>query len=83
MIKTLLNLIILISFQRKTIYIDLRNSNVQKQDQPSHESQSVNNIKPITQQIQSSESESDDEQNDGMLWFEKRQQAKKQQQQQQ
>ncbi|CAF1193302.1 unnamed protein product [Rotaria magnacalcarata] len=71
--------------ERKTIYIDLRNSNIQKQEKSEHEQQSVNVSNPITQQIQSSESESDDDDdddhhNDGMLWFEKRQQAKRQQQ---
>ncbi|CAF0798359.1 unnamed protein product [Rotaria sp. Silwood1] len=66
---------------RKTIYIDLRNSNVKKQEKSQDEQQSANVINPISQQIQSSESESDDDDhNDGMLWFERRQQAKRQQQ---
>ncbi|CAF0836744.1 unnamed protein product [Rotaria sordida] len=76
--------------ERKTIYIDLRNSNIQqKQEKSQDEQQSTNIISPISQQIQSSESDSDDDDdddddvnnyNDGMLWFEKRQQAKRQQQ---
>ncbi|CAF1028490.1 unnamed protein product [Adineta steineri] len=73
--------------ERKTIYIDLRNANVQQQEKLQDEQQSTNPINPSSsQQIQSSESESDDDddddddRNDGMLWFEKRQQAKTQQQ---
>ena len=72
------NWIILISFQRKTIYIDLRNSNAPQQAKD--EQPSTNQINPSSKPIQSSDSESeeDDNHNDGMLWFEKRQQARKQ-----
>ncbi|UJR26001.1 hypothetical protein I4U23_007347 [Adineta vaga] len=67
--------------ERKTIYIDLRNSNAPQQEKAQHEQPSTNLISPSLNQIQSSDSESDEDEdhNDGMLWFEKRQQAKKQQ----
>ncbi|CAF0768313.1 unnamed protein product [Adineta ricciae] len=66
--------------ERKTIYIDLRNSNAPQQAKAQDEQLSTNQINPSSKSIQSSDSESeeDDNHNDGMLWFEKRQQARKQ-----
>jgi hypothetical protein len=57
----------------------LRNSAIEKPKSIPREQQVINVINPIAQQTQSSESESDDDRNDGMLWFEKRRQAKIQQ----
>ena len=42
----------------KTIYIDLRNSNVPKQEKSQHDQQSIDAINSISQEISSSESES-------------------------
>jgi hypothetical protein len=57
----------------------LRNSAIEKPKSIPREQQVINVMNSIAQQTQSSESESDDDRNDGMLWFEKRRQAKIQQ----